>query len=85
MVKEHDSEYYNLILMDVQMPVMDGYKATRMIRTMKNKQKAQIPIIAMTANAFDEDRQKAQMMGMNAHVAKPLNVNLLRDVLLRFV
>lgn len=68
---------YDLILMDIQMPRMDGYTATRKIRALSNPKKANIPIVAMTANAFDEDRQKAFSAGMNAHIAKPINVTVL--------
>ncbi len=68
---------YDLILMDIQMPRMDGYTATRKIRALSNPKKASIPIVAMTANAFDEDRQKAFGAGMNAHIAKPINVTVL--------
>ena len=63
---------YDLILMDIQMPNMDGYKATEVIRGLADKSKATIPIIAMTANAFEEDRKKALAKGMNGHIAKPV-------------
>lgn len=66
---------YDLVLMDIQMPNMDGYKATQIIRQLSDKAKANIPIIAMTANAFEEDRQKAFSVGMNEHVAKPIDVD----------
>ena len=75
----------DLILMDVQMPIMDGYEATRRIRRLKNKSAAGIPIIAMTANAFADDQQAALEAGMNEHVAKPVNVNKLKEVLARFL
>ena len=65
---------YALILMDIQMPNMDGYKATQVIRRFEDKAKANIPIIAMTANAFDEDKRNAFNAGMNGHIAKPINV-----------
>ena len=68
------SEYYDLILMDVQMPIMDGYEAAHEIRTLSDSKKARTPIIAMTANAFDEDKQKAIEAGMNEHIAKPIDV-----------
>lgn len=71
---EVDEETYDLILMDIQMPKMDGYTATREIRMMKNNRKANIPIIAMTANAFEEDRRKAFQVGMNAHITKPIDI-----------
>ena len=66
-----------MIFMDIQMPKMDGYTATREIRTLKDTKKANIPIIAMTANAFDEDRKKAIKAGMNGHIAKPIDVNVI--------
>ncbi|MGN0649998.1 MAG: ATP-binding protein, partial [Oscillospiraceae bacterium] len=66
--------YYDLILMDIQMPNMNGYDATRTIRALQDTQKAQIPILAMTANAFEEDKREAYRCGMNAHIAKPINV-----------
>jgi CheY-like chemotaxis protein len=75
----------DLILMDVQMPIMDGYEATRRIRMLGNEIAAKIPIIAMTANAFADDRQAALDAGMNEHVAKPVNVNKLKEVLSRFL
>ena len=75
----------DLILMDVQMPIMDGYEATREIRKLENNVAAEIPIIAMTANAFADDQQAALEAGMNEHVAKPVNVNKLKEVLSRFL
>mgnify|MGYP001091670627 CR=1 FL=1 len=76
---------YDLILMDIQMPIMNGYEATRQIRALDDPVLASIPIIAMTANAFDEDRKTAFDAGMNGHVAKPINIpklmELLRDIL----
>ncbi len=72
---------YDLILMDVQMPIMDGYEATRQIRAMKDNPLSKIPIIAMTANAFKEDRELALKAGMNEHVAKPIDVHQLLKVL----
>ena len=65
---------YDLILMDVQMPRMDGYEATRRIRALPDPRKAGIPIFAMTANAFEEDKQNALNAGMNGHIAKPLDM-----------
>ena len=70
-----DEDRYDLIFMDIQMPRMDGYTATREIRTLKNNKKANIPIIAMTANAFDEDKKKAIEAGMNGHIAKPISID----------
>ncbi len=72
-------------VMDVQMPVMNGYEATGKIRKLQDKSKAQIPIIAMTANAFAEDRQKALSVGMNDHVAKPIDMNTLIPVLQKYL
>ncbi len=73
--------YYRLVLMDVQMPVMNGYEATREIRRLKNRKLAGIPILAMTANAFEEDRQEAIRSGMNGHVPKPINVDTLMEAM----
>ena len=72
---------YDMILMDIQMPQMDGYKATRVIRHLPDKDKACIPIIAMTANAFEEDKRKAIEAGMNDHIAKPIQVDKLLSTL----
>ena len=76
---------YQLILMDVQMPVMNGYDATKKIRRMDDPQKANIPIIAMTANAFSEDKQVALDAGMNDHIAKPLNMSVLVPTLRKYL
>lgn len=76
MVKEKPADYYDLILMDIQMPNKNGYKATEEIRGLGDR-RAFITIIAMTANAFDEDRQKAAAAGMNGYIAKPINVDVL--------
>ena len=73
---------YDLILMDIQMPNMDGYKAAQCIRHLDDKTKAEIPIIAMTANAFAEDRKRAFDAGMNGHIAKPIDVEKLGAVIL---
>ncbi len=73
--------YYQAVLMDIQMPVMNGYEATEQIRALKNPELAKIPIVAMTANAFSEDVKKAHDTGMNAHIAKPIDVNVMMDVL----
>ena len=73
--------YYDAILMDVQMPVMDGYEATRAIRNLENKDLADIPILAMTANAFKEDQEASEKAGMQAHIAKPIDVSVLINTL----
>ena len=73
---------YDLILMDIQMPNMDGYKATQAIRRLADKKKAGIPIIAMTANAFEEDRKKAFEKGMNGHIAKPVDAEKVKKTIL---
>ena len=80
-IKNAEAGTYDLILMDIQMPVMDGYEATRQIRAMEDSGRSSVPIVAMTANAFDEDRQKAMEVGMNGHVAKPIDVLQLMDTL----
>ncbi len=74
MLAASDDGYYDAVLMDIQMPVMDGYEATKAIRKMTDDRKKNIPVIAMTANAFSEDIRKAKEAGMNAHVAKPIDV-----------
>ena len=81
MLQKAAPDYYDLILMDIQMPNMDGYKATQIIRRLPDKQKAAIPIIAMTANAFEEDRKNAFRVGMNWHIAKPIDFKLLTQKL----
>ena len=73
---------FDLILMDIQMPNMDGYRATEMIRGLSDKDKATIPIIAMTANAFEEDRKKALAKGMNGHIAKPVDAEKVKKTIL---
>ena len=76
-VAKAEPGYYRVVLMDVQMPVLNGYDAAKEIRSLDNKEKASIPIIAMTANAFDEDKQEALESGMNGHIAKPIDVEKL--------
>lgn len=75
------SGYFDLILMDIQMPVMDGYKATREIRRMKESALAGIPIVALTANTFEEDKKKCFAAGMNGHIEKPINRQIIRNTL----
>ena len=81
MMKAAEEGQYDLILMDVQMPRMNGYEATRAIRSLPNEKIASVPIIAMTANAFDEDKQNALNAGMNGHLAKPIDVPKLMRLL----
>ena len=81
LMKEKPGGTYDLILMDIQMPIMDGYEATRQIRALGAVEKNSIPIIAMTANAFEEDKKNAFEAGMNAHVAKPIDVEVLMETL----
>ncbi|MDO4501310.1 MAG: ATP-binding protein [Erysipelotrichaceae bacterium] len=81
MLSKAEAHYYDLILMDIQMPNMDGYTATRLIRELPDKAKANIPIIAMTANAFEEDKKNAYDAGMNGHAAKPIDITKLMSVL----
>ena len=80
-IEQKPAGTYDLILMDIQMPNMDGYKATEVIRGLSDKSKANIPIIAMTANAFEEDRKKALAKGMNGHIAKPVDIEKMRKIL----
>ena len=80
-LKESEAGYYQLVLMDIQMPVMNGYEAATRIRQLENKEISSIPIIAMTANAFEEDKQEALRCGMNGHIAKPIDVENLFSVL----
>lgn len=81
MMKNAKAGQYDLILMDIQMPVMNGYEATREIRALDDPEIANIPIVAMTANAFDEDKKLALDAGMNGHIAKPIDVSMLMEVL----
>ena len=83
-LKAHPAGYYDAILMDIQMPNMDGYQATKLIRNLSDGRRT-IPIIAMTANAFDEDRQKALSVGMDAHLAKPVDVERLFGTLRKVI
>ncbi|MGN0614231.1 MAG: hybrid sensor histidine kinase/response regulator, partial [Porcipelethomonas sp.] len=77
--------YYDIVFMDIQMPYMDGYKACQAIRSTKNREIASVPIIAMTANAFEEDKRKALDAGMDGHLAKPLNVPEIIRTIKRFI
>lgn len=85
MLEKSANGTYQIILMDVQMPVMNGYDATKKIRRMDDPQKANIPIVAMTANAFSEDKQVALDAGMNDHIAKPINMSVLVPTLRKYL
>ena len=76
-VREAPPGWYWLVLMDIQMPVMNGYEAAEAIRALPDKEQARLPIIAMTANAFEEDKRRALRHGMDGHIAKPIDVELL--------
>ncbi|MBQ1855064.1 MAG: response regulator [Anaerovibrio sp.] len=80
-VINHPGGYYDLVLMDIKMPVMDGYEATKRIRGMSDESKKDVPIIAMTADAFSADRQLALECGMNEHITKPVDIDRLFSVL----
>lgn len=79
MLQKQKANYYDLILMDIQMPIMNGYEATTRIRALEDEKLANIPIIAMTANAYEEDRRTALEAGMNGHIAKPIEVSVLNE------
>ena len=83
-IKEASSNEYELVLMDVQMPHMNGYEATREIRSLSDPQKSSIPIVAMTANAFEEDKRNALAAGMDGHLAKPIDDQKLVQTLMEF-
>ncbi len=85
MLKKSEPGYYQLVLMDVQMPVMNGYEAATCIRQLEDKALSSIPILAMTANAFEEDKKEALKCGMNGHIAKPIDVNTLLETLDRML
>ena len=81
-IEQMPAKSYDLILMDVQMPHMDGYKETETIRELSDEGKAHIPIVALTANAFEEDRKMAISKGMNDHIAKPIDVKKVEKVII---
>ena len=81
MFEEHEEGYYDAVLMDMRMPEMDGLEATRRIRAMNRKDAKAIPIIALTANAFDEDVQHSMQAGLNAHLSKPVEPDTLFETL----
>lgn len=84
-VEDAPAGYYALVLMDIQMPVMDGYQATEAIRALKDPGRAQVPIVALSANAFEEDVRRAYESGMNAHVAKPFDLDYLSEAIFKYV
>lgn len=85
MLNSKPDNYYSVILMDIQMPVLDGYTATEKIRRLDDESKASIPIIAMTANAFAEDKQKSRSVGMNDHIAKPIDMNKVIPTIRKYI
>ncbi len=85
MVKKSEEYYYDVVLMDVQMPIMNGYEATRTIRNLPRKDVRTLPILAMTANALEEDKEAALKNGMNAHIAKPIDIDIFMAVLKQFL
>ena len=85
MVEKSAENYYDAVLMDIQMPIMNGYEATQAIRNLPRKDVKDLPIIAMTANAMEEDKEAVLKNGMNAHLAKPVDIDALIDVLGQFV
>lgn len=85
MMEQSEEYYYDAVLMDIQMPIMNGYEATRTIRNMAREDVKTLPIIAMTANALEEDKEAALKNGMNAHIAKPLDMDIFIEVLKQFI
>ena len=83
-IQNKDKYYYNAVLMDIQMPIMTGYEATKAIRSLEDEYFKKIPIIAMSANAYDEDVKQAIDSGMNAHIAKPFDIKLLIATLKKY-
>ena len=77
--------YYDLVLMDIQMPVMDGYEATKIIRSLECRQLSEIPIIAMTANAYLQDIEETKKAGMNAHLCKPIDLKTLVKLMYKYI
>ena len=85
MIEKADADYYKMILMDIQMPIMNGYEAAAKIRKIDDRKKADIPIIALTANAFSEDKDNAIKAGMNDHVPKPIDMNVLLPAMQKLI
>jgi CheY-like chemotaxis protein len=81
MMKAAPAGHFDIALMDIQMPRMDGYEATRQIRSLEDPEKANIPIVAVTANAFEEDANMALSVGMNGHLAKPYDIPKILETL----
>ncbi|MBR0417827.1 MAG: response regulator [Erysipelotrichaceae bacterium] len=80
-VKKNEAGYYDIVLMDIQMPIMDGYEAAKQIRLLEDERKTHLPIVAVTANAFEEDRKVAMEAGMNGHLAKPYDIPQIMETL----
>ena len=85
MVAKSQPGYYDMVLMDIQMPVLNGHDATVRIRQLADKKLANVPIVAMTANAFDEDRKEAEKHGMDGFISKPINMKEVTEALSRFL
>lgn len=85
MIAKSKDGYYDIVRMDVMMPIMNGYEATQEIRKLENRKLANIPIIAMTANAFEEDRIATLKAGMNDHLAKPIQVEKLYEMMMKYL
>jgi CheY-like chemotaxis protein len=85
MFNKSDIDYYDVILMDLRMPNMNGFEATSAIRALNRPDSQKIPIIAMTADAFSDDVKKCLSVGMNAHVAKPIDIDLLKKTILKYL
>ena len=85
MIEKAEADYYKIVLMDIQMPIMNGYDAASIIRKLKDTKKSRLPIIAMTADAFAEDVNKALSAGMNDHVAKPIDMNILVPIMMKYL
>ena len=82
---KHEPGYYDVILMDIRMPVMDGLEATKAIRELEREDAKKIPIIAMTANAFEEDRKACLDAGMDEHIGKPIDIPLLKSAIIKML
>ena len=85
MLESSEKEYYQLVFMDIQMPLMDGYEATTAIRSLERRDLKRLPIVAMTANAFAEDINHAISAGMNEHIAKPVDMKRMEEILVKYL